>query len=161
MASAFSALRKTVVFMVTGVSTCYCTLRFICGLGKCEDVSMEPVIQHGDLVLISPFYVNHQYLQKGDVVFCRSPKNPRAIICKRLVAMEGDCVFNGEKGFEEYVDKGQIWLEGDNKDYSIDSRTYGPIPYGLLISKVTLRLWPPKRFGFIELPEQLKKPCST
>ncbi|XP_059143623.1 mitochondrial inner membrane protease subunit 1-like [Physella acuta] len=163
MASTFASVRRKVAYVVSGISTCYCTFRFICGLGKCEDVSMEPTIQHGDLVLISPYYVNHQLLQKGDVVFCRSPKNPRAIICKRLVGMEGDTVYNDEKGFEEYVDKGQIWLEGDNKCCSIDSRTFGPLPYGLLISKVALRLWPPERFGFLELPKRFRMPppCST
>lgn len=31
---------------------------------QCEDVSMEPTIQDGDLVLICPFYVRHLRLQK-------------------------------------------------------------------------------------------------
>ncbi|KAH9494953.1 IMP1 inner mitochondrial membrane peptidase-like [Bulinus truncatus] len=154
---AFVALGKSVVYLVTGISSCYCTLRFIGGLGRCEDVSMEPTIHHGDLVLISPISVNLQQLQKGDVVFCKSPKNPRAIICKRLIGMDGDTVFNEEKGFEEYVDNGQVWLEGDNKDFSIDSRNYGALPYGLIVSKVAFRLWPPSRFGFLEpSPEKIK-----
>ena len=34
MNSAFSAIRKTVVYTVTGFSSCYCCLRFVCGLGK-------------------------------------------------------------------------------------------------------------------------------
>ncbi|KAK3754876.1 hypothetical protein RRG08_020781 [Elysia crispata] len=152
MNAAFSAIRKTVVYTVTGFSTCYCCLRFVCGLGKCEDVSMEPVIQDGDLVLITPFSVNYNLIQKGDIVFCRSPKNPRVIICKRLLGMEGDTIYNEEKGFEEYVEKGRIWLEGDNKEFSIDSRSFGPLPYGLVISKVSLRIWPLSRFGIPELP---------
>ncbi|KAK0068471.1 mitochondrial inner membrane protease subunit 1 [Biomphalaria pfeifferi] len=154
MASPYVVLGKSVVYTVSGFSTLYCTLKFIGGFGRCEDVSMEPTIQHGDLVWISPISVNFQRLQKGDVVFCKSPKSPKAIICKRLIGMEGDTVFNDEKGYEEYVDNGQIWLEGDNKDYSIDSRSYGPLPYGLIVSKVALRLWPLSRFGFIEPGKQ-------
>ncbi|BFZ04145.1 hypothetical protein BsWGS_07184 [Bradybaena similaris] len=160
MASVFSSLCKTVAYSVSGLSTCYCLLKFGCSLGKCEDVSMEPTIQDGDLVLICPFYVRHLLLQKGDIVFSRSPKNPRSIICKRIVAMEGDTVFNNEKGLEEYVGKGHVWLEGDNKDTSVDSRYYGPLPYGLLISKVTVRLWPPERFGFLGFPGSIRRPSS-
>ena len=36
-------------------------------------------------------------------MFCRAPKDARSVICKRLMAMEGETVFNNEKGFEEYV----------------------------------------------------------
>ncbi|CAG5132820.1 unnamed protein product [Candidula unifasciata] len=162
MASAFSVLHKSIVYTVSGISSGYCVLKFVCALGKCEDVSMWPTIQHGDLVLLSPFYVNHRLLQKGDVVFCRSPKNPRAVICKRLIALEGETVVNDETGFQEFVDKGQVWLEGDNKLASIDSRTYGSIPYGLIISKVTLRIWPLERFGPLSCPVSMKSlPATT
>ncbi|GFR90781.1 mitochondrial inner membrane protease subunit 1 [Elysia marginata] len=161
MNAAFSAIRKTVVYTVTGFSSCYCCFRFVCGLGKCEDVSMEPEIQDGDLVLITPFSVNYNLIKKGDIVFCRSPKNPRSVICKRLIAMEGDTVYNDEKGFEEYVERGRVWLEGDNKEFSIDSRSFGPLPYGLMISKVSLRLWPLSRFGIPRLPAESKQKLST
>ena len=34
------------------------------------------------------------------------------------------------------VPKGHLWLQGDNKDNSTDSRDYGPVPYALLKGKV-------------------------
>lgn len=40
------------------------------------------------------------------------------------------------------VPKGHLWLEGDNSENSIDSRTYGPVPMGLIQSKATFRLYP-------------------
>lgn len=40
------------------------------------------------------------------------------------------------------VPKGHIWLEGDNSENSIDSRNYGPVPLGLVQSRVFLRLFP-------------------
>ncbi|XP_012944520.1 mitochondrial inner membrane protease subunit 1 [Aplysia californica] len=150
----FKAARKGFLYTVSGLSACYCTLRFIGGIGRCEDVSMEPAIQHGDVVLISPIHVDYKKLQKGDVVFCRAPKNSSSVICKRLMGMEGDTVFNNEKGFEEYVGRGQVWLEGDNQEASIDSRSYGQLPYGLLLSKVCFRIWPLHRVGPISFPER-------
>lgn len=40
------------------------------------------------------------------------------------------------------VPRGHVWLEGDNSENSIDSRTYGPVPMGLIKSRVFLRLYP-------------------
>lgn len=45
------------------------------------------------------------------------------------------------------VPRGHVWLEGDNSDNSIDSRTYGPVPMGLIQSRAIIRLYPnPKLF---------------
>ena len=40
------------------------------------------------------------------------------------------------------VPDGHIWLEGDNSLDSVDSRSYGPIPAGLVIGRVVCRVWP-------------------
>lgn len=41
-----------------------------------------------------------------------------------------------------YVPKGMVWLEGDNADNSADSRIYGPVPLGLIQSRVFCKVWP-------------------
>jgi hypothetical protein len=40
------------------------------------------------------------------------------------------------------VPPGHLWLEGDNRANSVDSRDYGPLPEGLLEGKVTATLFP-------------------
>ena len=47
---------------------------------------------------------------------------------------------------------GHVWLEGDNKEMSLDSRDYGPVPKGLITGKVFFTFWPLSRTGFITLP---------
>ncbi|KEH19125.1 S26 family signal peptidase [Medicago truncatula] len=49
--------------------------------------------------------------------------------------------------FMSSVPKGHVWVEGDNKLNSYDSRSFGPIPYGLLKSKIFWMVWPCKDFG--------------
>lgn len=41
-----------------------------------------------------------------------------------------------------FVPRGHVWLEGDNFENSSDSRVYGPVPMGLIQSRILMRLWP-------------------
>ncbi|PNX77933.1 mitochondrial inner membrane protease subunit 1-like protein [Trifolium pratense] len=45
------------------------------------------------------------------------------------------------------VPKGHVWVEGDNKYNSNDSRSFGAVPYGLIESKLFWRVSPLKDFG--------------
>ena len=56
-----------------------------------------------------------------------------------------DCVFA-----PVVVPAGQIFVMGDNRTFSSDSRTFGPVPVGNIIGKVILRFWPFDRAVFFE-----------
>ncbi|GAA0149682.1 protease [Lithospermum erythrorhizon] len=92
----------------------------------------------------------------GDVVLVRSPENSRKFITKRIIAKEGDTVtylVNPKEGDQEktlIVPKGHIWIEGDNKYNTSDSRNFGPVPYGLLEGRLFWKVWPLKEFGSLD-----------
>lgn len=44
------------------------------------------------------------------------------------------------------IPKGHVWIEGDNKLLSNDSRNFGPVPVGLIHGIVEARIWPPNKF---------------
>jgi mitochondrial inner membrane protease subunit 2 len=46
-----------------------------------------------------------------------------------------------------------VWVEGDNRDRSLDSNSYGPIPMALIQGKLTHVLWPWKSSGAIRWKE--------
>ncbi|TSM20269.1 Mitochondrial inner membrane protease subunit 1 [Bagarius yarrelli] len=48
------------------------------------------------------------------------------------------------------VPRGHVWLEGDNLQNSTDSRSYGPVPYGLIRGRVCFKLWPPHSVGTLD-----------
>lgn len=93
---------------------------------------------------------------------------------KRVIAIEGDRVqiandkvyVNGEELIEEYlpegtttkivyyndvvVPEGCVFVMGDNRDESMDSRTFGCIPLEKVEGKVLLRYWPITQFGTVK-----------
>jgi len=45
------------------------------------------------------------------------------------------------------VPAGQIWVMGDNRGDSEDSRYFGPIPQSSVVGRAMFRIWPPNRIG--------------
>lgn len=134
MPKILTALRKTVVFgcvVYTGSST------FGSVYLLAED-SMEPTFRHGQLVVIQQWPWCGD-LERGDVLILKHPNSPQTRICKRVHALPGE-INPVEK--EKRIPQGHVWLEGDNKARSLDSKTYGPVPIGLTEGRVVVRLHP-------------------
>jgi signal peptidase I len=43
------------------------------------------------------------------------------------------------------VPPGRVFVMGDNRADSVDSRTFGPVPLDAVAGQVTFRLWPRPR----------------
>lgn len=95
-------------------------------------------------------------LTYGDVVVCEHPLR-QGTVCKRIVALPGDDVIVPRRpaSTKVRIPDGHVWLEGDNKDNSTDSRSYGPVPAPLILGVVRVRLWPLRGEAF------LSRQCSS
>ncbi|EAN34208.1 Mitochondrial inner membrane protease subunit 1 [Theileria parva strain Muguga] len=94
--------------------------------------SMSPEISDsGTLVLymrpylVSKFREGQELYRKNDVVISTSPLNPNKRICKRIVGVPYETIHNTK------IPQGHFWLQGDNRENSLDSRHYGAISSGL------------------------------
>jgi len=118
--------------------------------------SMLPTLQpQGEVLLVEHMSSHFGLLEVGDVVTSSSPENPREIICKRILAVEGQSVdlprsWSHPFGARIVIPKGHVWLQGDNASVSKDSRAYGPVPLRLLQGRVFMRCWPPNRIQWID-----------
>ncbi|GMN64500.1 hypothetical protein TIFTF001_033570 [Ficus carica] len=129
------------------------TTNYLCSSTLVHGPSMLPTLNlTGDVVIAE--HVSHRLgkVSRGDLVLVRSPENPRKIVTKRIVGMEGDRVSffldsHGDRYRTAVVPKGHVWIQGDNVYASNDSRHFGPVPYGLIQGKVFFRVWPPDSFG--------------
>lgn len=88
---------------------------------KIEDRSMEPDFKHGDYVIVNKLAYVFGNPSKGDVVVFKYPKEKNKFLIKRISLITNS---------DEY------YVTGDNKNYSQDSRHFGPIKKDLIIGKV-------------------------
>lgn len=135
--------------------------------------SMEPTVYDGHSLVASKLF----YTPKaGDVVVIINPQDTSMPLIKRIVAVEGQTLdINRETGVisvdgrplqEPYIQEpnayvgpleypltipqGQVFVMGDNRNHSTDSRDLGPIPLHYLVGRVYVRLFPLGEIGVIE-----------
>jgi signal peptidase I len=138
--------------------------------------SMVPTLEVGDRVLVNKLSYDAHDLHRGDViVFERppglpsGPNDPKDLI-KRVIGLPGDTVMtkdgsvyiDGQRLEEPYVPstspsynlddpvtipEGQVWVMGDNRTNSEDSRAFGPIDTDTIIGRAFMIMWPPGRVG--------------
>lgn len=109
--------------------------------------SMLPTFNvRGDILLSEYISPRIGRIRAGDVVVAVKPTDPRVSVVKRVKGTSGEViqVTTKRSGIpQEYqVPDGFVWLEGDNKAQSTDSREYGPVPYALVKGRVVARCWP-------------------
>ncbi|KAF0686813.1 Aste57867_21410 [Aphanomyces stellatus] len=136
-------------------SLIFCALQ-VGDIVLCVGPSMLPTLnEHGDIVLLDKVTPHWRKLHNGEIVIAKSPTNHRQTVCKRIIASEGETValkhrYNSSKIELKTVPKGHVWLEGDNKHDSHDSRYYGPVPYAMIQGRVLLRIWPLTQIGALQ-----------
>ena len=133
----------------------------------CQGPSMMPTLNPaGDVVLVEHVTVTLGRLERGDVIVAKSPTDPNAVVCKRILGLPGDTIpkdprYPYFKGADEdiVVPAGKVWLQGDNVRNSTDSRNYGAVPLPLITGRVFFKVWPFWEAGLIE--NQMPPPTKS
>ena len=111
--------------------------------------SMLPTLgTEGELVIVDRLSIRRSSfnINRGELLVLLSPLDPQRFVCKRVLGLPGDIICvdpTGEKApSTEHVviPKGHVWIIGDNASASRDSRTYGPVPMGLIQGKLKARV---------------------
>lgn len=130
---------------------------FIFGIFRTADLSMHPAIRDGDLVIFYRF--DKKYVASDTIVVSYDGEKQ----ARRVVAIEGDKVdlingqlfINGSVQMEQEihertdryetdvrfpltVEAGEVFVLGDGREHSTDSRVYGCVPVKKTLGKVTM-----------------------
>jgi signal peptidase I len=140
--------------------------------------SMEPTLDVGDRVLVNKLSYKFHDVHRGDVVVFERPPGASTgedgeikDLIKRVIAIggdtiearEGDVYVNGEPVDENYLEPGtptdnlpptkipagHVFVMGDNRTNSEDSRVFGPIDEDAIVGRAFIRVLPITDIGWL------------
>lgn len=136
--------------------------------------SMEPTLMPGDRVLVSKFTYRFRSPEPKDVIVFIAPDSQSSVeqdFIKRVVATtgmsvqvdNGQLLVDGKASKEKYthpdsptsnfgpltVPKAKVFVMGDNRPNSKDSRFFGPVDKKKILGKAFMVYWPPDRVGLL------------
>jgi signal peptidase I len=139
--------------------------------------SMEPTIEINDRLFAEKVSYRFGDIHAGDIVTFHDPIEADRVLIKRVIAVGGQTIdlengrvlVDGVMLDEPYthgresvplepmvglqitypytIPEGFVWVMGDNRSNSLDSRYFGPISRDLVLGKALIRIWPLDRFG--------------
>ena len=136
--------------------------------------SMIPTIELQDRVIANKFIYHFTEPKRGDIVVLDDPTGSVDTLIKRVVGLGGETVdildgkvlIDGEVLDEPYthglptepmtlempyhIPEGSVWLMGDYRTNSADSRVFGAVPLSEVKGRAIFRFWPIDRIGTME-----------
>ena len=147
------------IFLLAAVAAVFCIFRFCIGFSVVGGDSMSPTLMDGDIVVLNR--MNREY-RTGDIVSMRVPSGDYYV--KRVIACGGDVVdldggkvlVNGEYLENDWgygdtkeetgaviypytVQEGNVFVLGDNRSVSMDSRSFGEVNLRQIKGKIILQ----------------------
>jgi signal peptidase I len=129
--------------------------------------SMEPTLVPDDRVLVSKFLYRFMPPKQTDIIVFVAPKGDGVDFIKRIVAVGGDEIeqkngivyVNGKSISGDFkttpgdtfsfpkmkIAKDHVFVMGDNRTNSSDSRVFGPVPVSSIVGRAFVLYWPANR----------------
>lgn len=142
---------------------------------RVDGTSMLPTLKDGEFMLVNKLSYKFGDFHRGDIIVFDFPLNPDEELVKRVIGLPGDRVtvqgnqvyVNGQALNEPYiaqapnyagewtVDPGYLFVLGDNRNNSNDSKDWGYLPQKNVVGKAVLIYWPPPMWNLLDHPEVL------
>jgi len=144
-----------------------------------KGASMEPNFFDKEYLIIDELSYRFRQPLRGEIIVFRYPKDPSQFFIKRVIGLPGETVEisdgrveifnkehpNGIELEEQYIEDitngkrkvtlavNEYYVLGDNRDESLDSRSFGTVDLDEMIGRVFLRGLPLSRVGLFEAPK--------
>lgn len=145
-----------------------------------KGASMEPNFYDHEYLIIDEVSYRFGEPDRGDIAVFKYPSDPKQFFIKRIVGLPGETVeikngnvivYNdfspdGAVLEEPYLDgvttigqkkvtlrDDEYYVLGDNRNSSLDSRTFGPVNEDYIVGRVWFRGWPVTKLKFFDNPD--------
>lgn len=179
--SSFGCLLEVVETLVLTLVIFFVIQSFVAQPYQVQQNSMEQTLEPGQYVLVDKLSPRWAPYRRGDVIVFNPPApsaEGNTPFIKRVIGLPGDTVavkddgrvyVNGTALDEAYLYKGEptivssdqrtwvvppgeLFVMGDHRRASADSRVFGPIGISNVIGRAFLRYWPISTFGLLSTP---------
>jgi signal peptidase I len=138
---------------------------------RVEGQSMEPNLHSEQRLVVEKLSYRFHGPQRFDIVVLKLPSQGEELLIKRVIGLPGETVeirdgqvyVDGNLLAEPFTDQSthpgrngkvtvpplHIYVMGDNRDRSNDSRSFGPVPIDNVIGRAWLSYWPLEQVGFV------------
>ncbi len=140
---------------------------------RVDGSSMLPTLENGEFVLVSKMSYHFGKVDRGDIIVFHFPMNPDEELIKRVIGLPGDHIsvqagvvsVNEQVINEPYIAnapsysgewdvlEGQLFVLGDNRNNSNDSKDWGLLPFEKVVGKAVVIYWPPPLWNVLEHTE--------
>jgi signal peptidase I len=131
--------------------------------------SMEPNLHENQRLIVDLVTYHFRTPQRGEIIILNVPDRHSDPLIKRVIGLPGDTIeirggavyVNSKKLAEPYLNQitagtmpsqvipeGHVFVLGDNRGSSNDSRYFGVVPFTNILGRAWLRYWPPQDIGF-------------
>jgi signal peptidase I len=133
--------------------------------------SMEPNLHTDQRLVVEKVSYRLHGPRRGDVVVLRLPERGPELLIKRVVGLPGETIeirsgtiyINDQPLEEPYrvrsangsygptiVPEGNVFVMGDNRGASNDSRIFGPVPLERVVGRAWVSYWPLEFLGIVQ-----------
>ena len=170
MSARGSAAREVLQTLLVALILALAIRAFVVESFLVDGVSMEPTLHDGERLLVDKLSYRWHPPRRFDIVVFRYPQDPSRDFIKRVIALPGETVeiqegkvyVDGRLLDEPYLESrgqdfyppttvppGHVFVLGDNRPHSDDSRSGWTVPIREIIGRAVLVYWPPAEAGWI------------
>lgn len=155
------------------IAIAFLVVNALIGRFRIEQVSMEPNLHEGEYVIVDKISYLFRPPARGEVVVLKQRIGQPDLI-KRVIGLPGETFqvsngkvqINGQPIDEPYmkdlvinqdtqplsIPAGRVFVMGDNRNNSEDSRRFGPVPFGDIVGRAWIIYWPPPNWQVLTPP---------
>lgn len=136
-----------------------------------EGPSMEPTLHTNERVFVNKLIYRLRDPKPGEIIVLQDPNRPQRELIKRVIAVAGETIeikkgtvyVDGQALKEPFINTAiksstdmqpltvpekQVFVMGDNRGMSFDSRAIGPVTVNKIDGKAFFMFWPVDKFGY-------------